>query len=91
MRIKTSLCYKYRVIAGQHYLIPVAEAADKSVIPLQLTETAAWIWAQLETGEDTEKVAALMAEEYEVDLCDAKSDTENFAELLIKQGMAEKV
>lgn len=89
MRIKTSHSYQYREVAGQYYLIPVGEAADRSKIPLQLTETAAWIWTHLEAGASTEETASEMTKEYEVGPDDALSAVERYAALLLEKGMAE--
>ena len=89
MRIKTNPDYKYRKIAGLHYLIPCAEAAARSRTPLELTETASWIWQRAEAGEDSEKIAAGMTEEFEVDPETAIQAVNGFMELLLQRGMAE--
>lgn len=89
MRVKTNPDYKYRKIAGVHYLIPCADAAERSKTPVELTETAAWIWLRAETGERTEKIAACMTEEFEVDQETAQKAVEGFLELLLQRGMAE--
>lgn len=90
MRIKTNNSYIFREIAGRFYLIPVGEAADRSKTPLQLTETAAWIWIQMEKGSSTEEIASEMTEEYEVSLDEARNSVERYAALLLDKGMAEK-
>ncbi len=90
MRIKTNHCYKYREIAGHFYLIPVGEAAERSKTPLQLTETAAWIWTKMEEESSTEEIAFEMIKEYEVSLDDARNAVEQYAALLLDKGMAEK-
>lgn len=91
MRIRTNRSYKYREIAGEYYLIPVAEAADKSKVPFQLTETAAWIWTQIEESVPKEEMISRMTEEFEVDPATAGKAVEQFIEVLIKQGMLEKI
>ena len=83
MQIKTNPDFKYRKIAGRHYLIPCAGAAEKSVTPVELTETAAWIWMRVEAGENTEKIAAGMTEEFEVDMQTSGRAVSGFLELLI--------
>ena len=90
MRIKTSHSYQYREVAGQYYLIPVGEAADRSKTPLQLTETAAWIWTHLEAGASTEETASEMTKVYEVGPDNARCAVERYAVLLLEKGMAEK-
>lgn len=89
MQFRTNRCYKYREIAGEYYLIPTLQAAEKSRIPLQLTESAAWIWIQIEKGLPKEEVIFRMTEEYEVDPTIAGKAVEQFIEVLLKQGMLE--
>ena len=90
MCIRTNRNYKYREIAGEYYLIPVAEAADKSKVPFQLTETAARIWTEIEKGVPKEKMISRMTEEFEVDPATAGKAVEQFIEVLLNQGMLEK-
>lgn len=90
MRIETSHTYKYREIAGQHYLIPVGEAANHSKTPLQMTETAAWIWTKMDEGSSVEEIASEMTKEYEISLDDARTAVDRYAALLLDKGMAEK-
>ena len=89
MRVKTNPDYKYRKIAGLHYLIPCGEAAVRSKTPTELTETAAWIWRGAESGADSQEIAAGMTEEFEVDPETAMQAVNGFMELLLQHGMAE--
>lgn len=89
MRLKTNPDYKYREIAGMNYLIPCARAAERSETPIQLTETAAWIWVQIEKGRDREEIIACMTEEFDVDWETAWKAVTGFGDLLLQQGMAE--
>lgn len=91
MRVRTNRSYKYREIAGEYYLIPVAEAADKSKVPFQLTETAAWIWTQIETGINIEEIVVKMTEEFEVNLDVARNATESFIIFLLNQGILDNI
>ena len=88
MRIKTNPDFKYRKIAGKHYLIPCAGEAERSKIPVELTETAAWIWLRAEAGESAEEIAAGMTEEFEVDPVTARKAVDGFLELLMQRKMA---
>lgn len=90
MQIRINRSYKYREIAGEYYLIPTSQAAERSKIPLQLTETAAWIWKQIEKGASKEEIVSRMTEEYEVDSVTAGKAVEQFIEVLLDQGMLEK-
>lgn len=90
MRIRTNRSYKYREIAGEYYLIPTLEAAERSKIPLQLTETAAWIWIQIEKGKESEEIAVTMTKEFEVNLDVAHKATEKFIAFLLNHDLLEK-
>ncbi len=87
MNLTTNRCFKYRKIAGEYYLIPVAEASEKWEMPLQLTETAAWIWTMLEAEKNKEDIITGMTEEFEVDSAAAKAAVEQFCCQLLRQGL----
>ena len=89
MQVKTNPDFKYRKIAGRHYLIPCAGAVEKSKVPVELTETAAWIWLKAEAGESEQEIAAAMTEEFDVELVTARKAVDGFLELLLEQEMAE--
>lgn len=81
--------YKLRIFAGQYYLFSVSKAISSNTV-IQLSETAAWIWTQIEKGLPKEKIILLMTEEFEVDPATAGKAVELFIEALLKQGMLEK-
>lgn len=87
MKMKTNRSYKYREIAGGYYLIPTGKAAEKSVIPLELTETAAWIWTRIEQGASQEDIIPLMVEEYDIDIVHAQKAVNQFVKVLLDQDM----
>lgn len=89
--MKINSNYKYREIAGSHYLIPVGVAAEKSIAPIQLTETASWIWNNITeiTQPSLETLAKKMTEEYAIDYPQAYSSIKGFLEQLYKQGLLE--
>lgn len=87
MRISTNRCFRYRKIAGEHYLIPTGEAEEKWKTPLQLTETAAWIWTMLEAGKDKKAIVKEMTEEFEVDSVRAEAAVSRFCGELLQQGL----
>jgi hypothetical protein len=91
MKVKTNPLYKYRKIAGAHYLIPAGEEALKREAPVELTETAAFIWRLLEEGRSLEEIAGAMTEEFEVDRERALKAAEEFAMALSEAGMASPV
>lgn len=87
MKIRTNHSYKYREIAGEYYLIPTLQAAERSRIPMQLTETAAWIWMQIEASKDIEEIAGAMTEEYDVSLEIAHNAVERFVIFLLNHDL----
>lgn len=87
--METNKLYKYREIAGEYYLIPVGSAAKKNAAPIRLTETAAWIWKQIESDSflSPELLAAKLANEYEVDTVQAQVSVNQFLFTLYNQGL----
>lgn len=85
--MKVNESYKYRKIAGKDYLIPVREAARKWDAPLQLTETAAWIWTALEAGKPCEDIVEGMTEVFEVEQDVAERAVAGFCLSLLQQGL----
>lgn len=81
--------YKYLEIAGEYYLIPVGAAAEKAPAPIQLSETAAWIWRQIQNGVSDKKMAEKMTLEYDVDLTHAHVAVQSFLGELLEQGLIE--
>lgn len=90
MQIRTNRSYKYREIAGEYYLIPTLQAAERSKIPLQLTETAAWIWRQIEASKEIDEIAIAMTEEFEVPQAVAGNAVERFVTFLLNHGFLEE-
>ena len=88
MRLRLNPDYKYRMIAGIQYLIPCAETAVKSKTPIRLTETAAWIWEQLEKGMDSEEIIVCMPQEFDVDMKTSRKAVTDFCQLLLRHRMA---
>lgn len=87
--MKTNSNYKYREIAGGYYLIPVRTAAKISLTPIQLTETAAWIWQQVNLCASVEELIRKMTLEYEVDQAHARKAVTQFLDELTRQGLIE--
>lgn len=79
--------YKYRVIGGRYYLIPVGKEAQRRETPLELTETAASIWTLLAAGKEKEAIALELTELYEVDLSTAARAVDQFAGILQREGL----
>ena len=87
MQVQVKDCFKYRMVAGEHYLFPLPQAGEKWNAPLQLTETAAWIWTSLEEGKTQEEIIAGMTEEFEVGQDTAESAVKQFCRMLLQDGL----
>lgn len=85
MCIKFNPRYKYREIAGAHYLISIG--GEGSGTPIQLTDTAFWIWQQLKKGMEYGDIVDAMTNEYEVDLHTARRGVKGFIDMLINRGI----
>ena len=64
-------------------------AAEKAPAPIQLSETAAWIWRQIQNGVSDKKMAEKMTLEYDVDLTHAHVAVQSFLGELLEQGLIE--
>ena len=78
--------YKLRIIAGQYYLISVDRAAGVDPV-IQLTETAAWICVQIDSGIPSEGISQKMTQEYDIDLSHARAAVNQFLSELRRQGV----
>lgn len=90
--MKASANYIYHEIAGEHYLIPVGTAAEKSRDPIHLSETAAWIWCHIDKKEylSLEALAEEMTDDYEVTLTQAGVAIQQFLTALKERGLLEQ-
>lgn len=88
-RVKTNKNYKFREIAGEYYLISVGTEVERTPAPVQLTETAAWLWRQMEAGVLPAKLPEKMTEEYDIDLTHARESVRRFLADLLRMRMVE--
>lgn len=87
--MKTNRNYKIREIAGEYYLISVGAEIGRTPEPIQLTETAAWIWRQMEAGVLPARLPEKMTAEYDVELAQARVSVRRFLAELLRQGLIE--
>lgn len=76
--MKTNDEYMLREIAGEAVLIPTGSASQKLNGMIQLTESAAFIWKQVDTAADLEEIVVRVQEEYEIDEETARRDIYGF-------------
>ena len=85
----TNRKYRLREIAGEYYLISIGDEVERRPEPIQMTETAAWIWEQIEDGAPPTRLPEKMTAEYEVDLLQAQVSVRQFLAELLRQGLIE--
>lgn len=76
--MRTNKMYILREIAEETMLIPTGEAAQRLNGYINLTETGAFIWKQVDVSENLKEIAEKMMEEYEVDEETAMRDVVGF-------------
>lgn len=79
MKIKDG--YIVRKIGSKFYAISVSQVSAGGGM-IALNETGAFIWDLMKEETDADKVAAALAERYEIDFDTAKKDTEAFVGML---------
>jgi len=85
--MKTNKDYILRVIAGEGLLVPTGKASENFNGMINLSETAAFIWRQVDTAATLEEIADRLMAEYEVDRETALRDTYGFARSLYVRGL----
>ena len=78
-----------RNIAGETILVPTGDTAQKFNGMITLTDTAEFIWDNLEKVDSLDAMVRLILETYEVDEETAKKDAAGFITALLKNGFAE--
>lgn len=76
--MKTNREYMLRQIAGESILIPTGTASQKLNGMIRLTETAAFIWKQVDTARDLEEITVKVREEFDIDEETARCDVHGF-------------
>ena len=83
MKIKDG--YIVRKIGSKFYAVSVSQVSAGGGM-IALNETGAFIWDLMKEDTDADKIAAALAEHYEIDLDTAKKDTEAFIGMLAEAG-----
>ncbi len=79
--------YVKRTIAGQHVLVSIGEGLADFRGYIQLNESAAFLWDQLQEGKTKEELVRALTEEYDVDEDAAGRDIDKSLDLLLAKGM----
>lgn len=89
--MKISKEFVLREIAGDYVIVPTGEAAYRFQGLITVNDTGAFLWEQLQSGEQTEeKLTEALFGEYEVDRESALKDVEEFLRILQGHGILSK-
>ena len=80
--MKLDKTFVLRKIADDYVVVPVGSTALDFNGIITLNETGAFLWEKLQAETTVEELVEAMVEEYEVDKETAKTDVEEFIELL---------
>ena len=76
-----------RTIAGEHFLVPVGEGAQRFKGMFALNELGAFLWDHIPLIKDEEELVERVLQEYEVDQATARQDTKEFLASLREMGI----
>ncbi len=85
MKIKQG--YILREVAGNYIVVAVGEAVKNFNGIINLNETGAFLWRQLQEGATEEQLKAAMLEEYDVQEDVAQNDIKAFIDKLNEKGL----
>lgn len=83
--------YILRTIAGESILVPTGRASQEFNGMIHLTETAAFIWENVNSCSSLEELIQKILEEYEVDEKTARRDVTGFTSALYAYGLLKDV
>ena len=87
MKIKPG--FIIRKLADNYVVVPVNNQNEFQGM-IQLNQTGAFIWQQLEAGKNEDEILSLMLEKYEISLEKAKEDITLFIEELRKDNLIDE-
>lgn len=85
MKIKDG--FILRNVAGNYIVVAVGETVKHFNGVINLNETGAFLWKQLENDVDEQGMLKALLEEYEVDEAVAANDVRKFVEKLTEAGL----
>lgn len=78
-----------RNIAGECVLVPTGSTTQEFNGLITMSDTAKFIWENIEKAESFEELVKMMLEEYEIDEETAKRDAYRFIDQLLQNGFVE--
>lgn len=88
--MKLSYEFVERTIAGEHFLVPVGEAAKVYNGLFALNELGAFLWTRIPQAENEAALVDMVLAEYDVDRATAEKDVREFMEKLTTMGVVEQ-
>lgn len=79
-----------RTIAGEHFLVPIGEAAKTFNGLFALNELGAFLWKYIPQAENEEALIDMVLREYDVDRETAAKDVREFMEQLTTMGIVKQ-
>ena len=76
-----------RSIAGEHFLVPIGEAARQFSGMFAMNELGAFLWEAIPGAANEAELVNRVLDEYEVDRDTAEQDVREFLEHLRKMGI----
>lgn len=89
--MKTNELFLLRDIAGEKILVPVGAATKELNGMIQLSETAAFIWSNIDTSANLNEVVDRLTAEYDIDRKTAFGDVLKFAKEFSEKGLIKDV
>ncbi len=87
MKIKSG--FILREVAGSFIVVAVGDAVKEFNGVINLNETGAFLWKQLQQGSDEEELTKALLNEYDVEEGIARADAKNFIAKLTEAGLVE--
>lgn len=87
MKIKKG--FILREVAGNYIVVSVGEMAKQFNGVINLNQTGAFMWKELEKGGDKDSLTDALLREYDVDREKAQKDAERFIDTLLGAGIVE--
>jgi len=87
MKIKKG--FILREVAGNYIVVSIGEMAKQFNGVINLNQTGAFMWKELEKGGDKESLITALLNEYDVDRERAEKDAQRFIDTLLGAGIVE--
>lgn len=87
MRIKKG--FLMREVAGKYVVVPVGAQENDFRGMIQMNQTGAFLWKELEKEQTEEALVEAMLEKYEISEEQAKADVASFTSRLLQEGIME--